>query len=36
MSVPLAINRVLKFDSELFYLGAVLRDLGQTERFMGQ
>ena len=26
----------LKFDSELFYLGAVLRDLGQTERFMGQ
>ena len=26
----------LKFDSELFYLGAVLHDLGQTERFMGQ
>src|SRR5689334_20314448 len=25
----------LKFDSELFYLGAVLHDLGQTERFMG-
>jgi len=26
----------LKFDSELFYLGAVFHDLGQTERFMGQ
>jgi hypothetical protein len=26
----------LKFDSELFYLGAVLHDLGQTERFMGK
>ena len=26
----------LKFDSELFYLGAVLHDLGQTERFMGR
>ena len=26
----------MKFDSELFYLGAVLHDLGQTERFMGQ
>jgi HD domain len=26
----------LKFDSELFYIGAVLHDLGQTERFMGQ
>ena len=26
----------LKFDSELFYLGAVLHDLGQNERFMGQ
>jgi hypothetical protein len=25
----------LNFDSELFYLGAVLHDLGQTERFMG-
>lgn len=25
----------LKFDSELFYLGAVFHDLGQTERFMG-
>jgi hypothetical protein len=25
----------LSFDSELFYLGAVLHDLGQTERFMG-
>ena len=25
----------LKFDRELFYLGAVLHDLGQTERFMG-
>jgi len=28
--------RELKFDSELFYLGAVFHDLGQTERFMGQ
>jgi len=27
--------RGLKFDSELFYLGAVMHDLGQTERFMG-
>jgi hypothetical protein len=26
----------LKFDRELFYLGAVLHDLGQTERFMGK
>src|SRR6516165_9170192 len=26
----------LKFDSELFYLGAVLHDLGQTERFIGK
>jgi hypothetical protein len=26
----------LKFDSELFYLGAVFHDLGQTERFMGR
>jgi hypothetical protein len=26
----------LRFDSELFYLGAVLHDLGQTERFMGK
>jgi hypothetical protein len=26
----------LKFDHELFYLGAVFHDLGQTERFMGQ
>jgi hypothetical protein len=26
----------LKFDSELFYLGAVLHDLGQTERFLGK
>jgi hypothetical protein len=26
----------LKFDGELFYLGAVLHDLGQTERFMGK
>ena len=26
----------LNFDSELFYLGAVLHDLGQTERFLGQ
>src|SRR5262249_37140053 len=26
----------LKFDSELFYLGAVFHDLGQTQRFMGQ
>jgi hypothetical protein len=26
----------LNFDSELFYLGAVLHDLGQTERFMGK
>ena len=26
----------LKFDSELFYLGTVLHDLGLTERFMGQ
>jgi hypothetical protein len=26
----------LKFDAELFYLGAVLHDLGQTERFMGK
>src|SRR3954447_11068933 len=26
----------LEFDSELFYLGAVLHDLGLTERFMGQ
>lgn len=25
----------LKFDSELFFLGAVFHDLGQTERFMG-
>lgn len=25
----------LNFDRELFYLGAVLHDLGQTERFMG-
>jgi HD superfamily phosphodiesterase len=25
----------LNFDSELFYLGAVLHDLGQTEQFMG-
>jgi hypothetical protein len=25
----------LKFDCELFYLGAVFHDLGQTERFMG-
>jgi hypothetical protein len=28
--------RKLKFDGELFYLGAVLHDLGQTERFMGK
>jgi hypothetical protein len=28
--------RGLKFDSELFYLGAVMHDLGQTERFMGR
>jgi hypothetical protein len=28
--------RKLKFDSELFYLGAVLHDLGQTEKFMGR
>src|SRR6516162_11153293 len=28
--------RKLKFDSELFFLGAVLHDLGQTERFMGK
>jgi hypothetical protein len=27
--------RNLTFDTELFYLGAVLHDLGQTERFMG-
>jgi hypothetical protein len=26
----------LNFDSELLYLGAVLHDLGQTERFMGR
>ena len=26
----------LKFDGELFYLGAVFHDLGQTERFMGK
>jgi hypothetical protein len=26
----------LKFDSELFYLGAVFHDLGQTEKFMGK
>src|SRR5215472_19311011 len=26
----------LSFDSELFYLGAVFHDLGQTERFMGR
>jgi hypothetical protein len=26
----------LNFDSELFYLGAVLHDLGQTEPFMGK
>src|SRR3954470_13492786 len=26
----------LEFDSELFYLGALLHDLGLTERFMGQ
>jgi hypothetical protein len=26
----------LKFDAELFYLGAVFHDLGQTERFMGK
>jgi hypothetical protein len=26
----------LKFDRELFYLGAVFHDLGQTERFMGK
>jgi hypothetical protein len=26
----------LKFDSELFYLGTVLHDLGQTERFLGK
>jgi hypothetical protein len=26
----------LKFDHELFYLGAVFHDLGQTERFMGK
>jgi hypothetical protein len=26
----------LTFDNELFYLGAVLHDLGQTERFMGK
>jgi hypothetical protein len=26
----------LKFDGELFYLGAVFHDLGQTERFMGR
>jgi len=26
----------LEFDSELFYLGAVLHDLGLTERFIGQ
>ena len=26
----------LTFDGELFYLGAVLHDLGQTERFMGK
>jgi hypothetical protein len=25
----------VRFDSELFFLGAVLHDLGQTERFMG-
>jgi hypothetical protein len=29
-------GKQLKFDSELFYLGAVLHDLGQTERFMGK
>jgi hypothetical protein len=29
-------SKELKFDSELLYLGAVLHDLGQTERFMGQ
>jgi hypothetical protein len=28
--------RRLKFDRELFYLGAVFHDLGQTERFMGK
>jgi hypothetical protein len=27
--------RGLRFDSELFYLGAVMHDLGQTERFVG-
>jgi hypothetical protein len=32
----LARAKGLKFDTELFYLGAVLHDLGQTERFMGQ
>jgi hypothetical protein len=26
----------MEFDSELFYLGAVMHDLGLTERFMGQ
>ena len=26
----------LRFDGELFYLGAVFHDLGQTERFMGE
>ena len=26
----------LKYDRELFYLGAVLHDLGLTERFSGQ
>jgi hypothetical protein len=29
-------SRKLKFDRELLYLGAVLHDLGQTERFMGK
>lgn len=29
-------GKELEFDSELFYLGAVLHDLGLTERFMGQ
>jgi hypothetical protein len=29
-------SKKLTFNSELFYLGAVLHDLGQTERFMGK
>src|SRR6516165_6920261 len=28
--------RKLKFDRELFYLGSVFHDLGQTERFLGK